>query len=225
MGQIDFNILRNADLLVVGDSISIRTEAVIYGEVDDMLSQFESDVQAVRDMLPATTSDDPAVARLLVQFYDSIAGLTANRSSESVGMGGGKLHKSLHKSLHKTLHKSLHKTTGLGTGAAQQTGDTVMSWPVIEVPWRELNVLYAQRDSFGWHRLLAPPPPVAERLDEIPEILTLQRQLREPDNAFRRQRIRIEATNDLTAYMLPLGADVTTPGSRTAVMFQVRQRR
>lgn len=215
-------ILKGALLEVSSERIRLVHDAVDAGA--DILSDLDGIIVALSQ--PATkgqNGDTPL--RDLEEVRDALANyFDRSASIGSFGSGGGLLHKSLHKSrhkaLHKSLHKSLHKTiTGTTSGGASMSG---FDWPTIEVPWRELNRLYERRDTYHWDALpLSPPPDVEFRIHECRDLLFRQHRLREHDEAFRRERIRQEATNDLTAYMLPLGADVTTPGSATAVFFQM----
>ncbi|MEO5621008.1 MAG: hypothetical protein ABIQ85_08815, partial [Cypionkella sp.] len=99
---------------------------------------------------------------------------------------------------------------------------TEFSWPEIDQPWKEIAHLHALRARFRWDRLPVPPPPPANvRSGETKALLDKQVKLWLPKNTSRRQRIVIEASNDITAYMQPLGADVGAPNGETATLFQL----
>ena len=218
-------ILKRSKLLVAGDRISVE-EIPLPKDVYEALAKLrEIRDQFVQDQSPLTDLQDQILEALdnLIIAVDS----AARNVGQVVSLGGGRLHKALHKSLHKSLHKGLHK--GLHKSlhkAAMDSGGGFgadgLSWPVIEVPWREIGRLYRLLEMEPpWNNLpLKPPPTIEIRLSEIGDLHKKQKDLREPQEAFRRDRIRIEATNDITAYMIPLGADTTSPASQTAIMFQ-----
>ncbi|SIS78449.1 hypothetical protein SAMN05421759_103237 [Roseivivax lentus] len=229
-------ILQRARLEVAGTRISVEKQEPCPGIHPEALVGIDRQVLVhIEDVIQefSTEFDERGILRddRLREILAKLADITSNArdTSQSLGpsssVGGGFLHKALHKSLHKRLHKALHKglhkSAFLGGNGAAGAG---LDWPVIEVPWRELTRLYKCRDDYRWDRFrrseLPPPPPVKERLDETRALRELQIKLREPENAFRRDRIQIEASNDLTAYMLPLGANASSPASATAIMFQ-----
>ncbi|WP_193143419.1 phosphatase PAP2 family protein [Meridianimarinicoccus sp. MJW13] len=168
------------------------------------------------------------------ELINAVDTLLAPRLGVAVaGIGGGKLHKSLHKGLHKSLHKGLHKSLHKAVlGGAASYSASSMAWPEIEVPWREIKRLFDRKDKYAWHKHRLPdhrpghvldgaPPEIDQFAAELAVLHLMQDDLRRPDSAWRRERIQIEAGNDLTAYMLPLGADAASPAGHTAVMFQI----
>lgn len=210
-------ILKRARLEVAGTRISVEKPET----VDEVLVA----LNVFFEQLPREAQSDDSLRDAARELQATLQDSRNSAGSQSFSSGGGFLHKALHKSLHKRLHKSLHK--GLhksafpGGGGAAGSG---LDWPVIEVPWRALTRLYQCRERYGWDRFrmseLLPPPPVQQRLEETIKLHKFQQDLRKPENAFRRDRIRLEAGNDLTAYMLPLGANAASPASVTAVLFQ-----
>jgi hypothetical protein len=144
----------------------------------------------------------------------------AERSGLGLAPLSGSLHKALHKALHKSLHKGLQKRTSGGEGEGQSSAG--FSWPEIDIPWKEMAKLHDLRKVYQWDLLPLPPPqPEAKRLAETGVLLKRQKDLLGPNEAMRRQRIVTESGNDLTAYMLPLGADVTAGSDATAILFQM----
>lgn len=205
-----------------------RSRLVVSGDTIRVLER-----RPVADDAPTQATDASTAQKSAPKAATAATDATISTRPKGGGSGGGPagvsgkqhkgLHKTLHKGLHKGLHKNLHKAAFGTFGGGATSG---LSWPSIEVPWRELNLLYDRRASYCWDRLdektdeVLPPPAFQQRRKEARALLEYQRDLREPNQAFRRQRIEIEAGNDLAAYMTPLGGDVTSPGSRTAVMFQ-----
>lgn len=210
-------ILQRARLEVAGTSISVEKPETAQAALDAIEVFFQK--------VPPAVERDDVLDEAVAELQAKLGVARANTDGMSLSAGGGFLHKALHKSLHKRLHKALHK--GLHKSAfpgGDGASGSGLDWPVIEVPWRELTRLYQCRARYGWDRFrlseLPPPPPVKQRLAETVDLHAMQTDLREPENAYRRERIRIEATNDLTAYMLPLGANAASPASATAIMFQ-----
>ncbi|SMX43927.1 phosphatase PAP2 family protein [Maliponia aquimaris] len=207
-------ILQSAWLEVAGTRISVETPEKSTRDALDAIRTYFAKV-------PIDPAGDDPSHQALLDLRGALEAAARNASGSSISAGGGLLHKALHKSLHKSLHKGLHKSAFPGGGGGAGSG---LDWPVIEVPWRELTRLYQCRDHYRWDRFrlseMPPPPQVRQRLAETADLHQKQKDLREPENAFRRDRIRIEASNDLTAYMLPLGANASSPASATAILFQ-----
>lgn len=222
-------VLLSWKLLVSGDRIDlVRVTPNIEVPVDQLIAFAEAWSAVKEDLCPGDDWMKFASEADLISGYAGVPFL-----SGITGFGSGNLHKSLHKGLHKSLHKGLHKS--LRIRASSDGGG--LSWPEIEVPWREIDRLYDLRsrthdDSSRWDRHWFPagedpppevvaPPSIDQLAREIAVLHKMQEILRQPESAWRRERIVLEATNDLTAYMLPLGADAGTSAGNTAVMFQV----
>jgi PAP2 superfamily len=216
-------ILKRSRLIVSGDRVDLFSEGVIVRRADieafsATWAKFIGDHNAERKQI---IRNDNSVPENFEKIGTTIASYSARGFTETTSvLSGGKLHKSLHKGLHKSLHKSLHKAVATPGVAAAPYSTDGLSWPEIEIPWREIDRLYDRRIS--WADLCIEPPPSIDRLaEELKELHKMQHDLRKPDYAYRRDRIRVEASNDLTAYMLPLGADAGVTAGRTAVMFQI----
>ncbi len=220
-------ILSGAHLLVRDTRISLITTDPVNGEFVAAWSAFDQVLDGctrsqIEAFLAPSGDEEPSRAAFR-EVWNRASSVSADVETS---FGGGFLHKTLHKTLHKGLHKSLHKglhKSAYSSGSAI-SGSPGLDWPTIEVPWRELGRLYDYKDTYHWDEFsmdrMPPAPPIKKRLRELKDVRIKQEKLRRSKEAFRRERIVIEATNDLTAYMLPLGADVTTPSGPTALMFQ-----
>ncbi|MAU43766.1 MAG: hypothetical protein CMP09_02790 [Yangia sp.] len=204
-------ILTEWKLLVSGDQIDLVSKAVKVP-----LHELE-DLERARAAYDRSDPDPDTALATLLDAVGVFGDYTHGVASADAGFGSGKLHKSLHKSL------------GMGSGATAYGGGG-FSWPEIEVPWRDIARLYDLRDTTNWDRHWLPetkegnfyaPPEIDQLAEELKVLHLMQDELRRPENAWRRERIVIEATNNITAYMLPLGADAGTPAGQTATMFQV----
>lgn len=207
-GYAEFEtILDDARLDVWGEQIRLFAPGFVVNVLDASFPIFKPPLG------PKSAGDPIMRANFVRVLGDAMAaGVAQGALHKSTG-----LHKGLHKRLHKGLHKGLHKTLA----TTLPPGTATLAWPEIGVPWRELGRLHALRDAYRWDDMPIELPPTAKQLlSEIPLLRKRQEDLRAPDNAWRRARIEIEATNDLTAYMLPLGTDETAPATDTAILFQ-----
>jgi hypothetical protein len=120
----------------------------------------------------------------------------------------------------------LHKNAGVSSNTTSSFGNALLEWPQILPPWVELGRLYDLREEFRWDKFdvdgfLEKPRSPEDQLLETLDVLTKQEVLRRGESAWRRSRIEVEASNDISAYMTPLGTDVSAPNSDTAVLFQM----
>ncbi|MBN8631644.1 MAG: phosphatase PAP2 family protein [Rhodobacterales bacterium] len=222
-GDFDKTILMQARLTI--DNAEIRI---------DKTGGSSKDVQDAIDILEATMEAEPPLEfrQIKKELERAISKISRYAQRETLALSVSStlhkglhkgLHKALHKGLHKGLHKALHKGNMItGVDETRSLGSIEFSWPEIELPWKHLSLLDRLREHFQWDILPLPPPEAeGKRLGETATLLKWQEELLSPGLADRRRRIVLEAGNDLTAYMLPLGADVTSPFGETATLFQL----